>query len=41
MILHKKETVIKVMKKHCDVSSRIYYLKITFKGSEYARNLVF
>ena len=41
MILHIKETVINVRKKHCDVSSRIYYLKFTFKGPAYTRNVVF
>ena len=34
-----KETIIRVRKKHCDVSSRMCYLKFTFKGPEYARNL--
>ena len=24
----------------CDVSSRLYYLKFTFKGPEYVRNIV-
>ena len=41
MILHIKETVIRVKKVHCYVSSRMYYLKFTFKGSEYVRNIVF
>ena len=31
MILHIKETALKVKKKHCDVSSRMYYLKFTLK----------
>ena len=35
-----KETVIRVRKKHCDVRSRMYYLKIFFEGPEYARNIV-
>ena len=39
--IHIKETVIRVRKEHCDVSSRIYYLKFTFKGPEYTRNIVF
>ena len=37
MILHIKEFAIKVKKKHCDVSSRMYYLKFTFKGPKYTR----
>ena len=41
MILHVKETVIKVRKKHCGVSSRMHYLKFTFKGPSKARNEVF
>ena len=41
MILHIKETVIRVGKKHWDVRSRMYYLKFTFEGPEYARNLAF
>ena len=41
MILHIKETVIRVRKKHCDVSSRMCDLKFTFKGPEYTRNIVF
>ena len=36
-----KETIIRARKKSCDVSSRIYYLKFTFEGPEYAKNLVF
>ena len=39
MILHIKETVIWVRKKHCDVTSHIYYLKFTFKGPEYTKNI--
>ena len=41
MILHIKETVIRVRKKHCDVRSRMYYLKFTFEDPEYARNIAF
>ena len=41
MILHRKETAIRVRKKHCDVSGRMYYLKFTFKRPEYTRNIVF
>ena len=37
MILHIKETALKVKKKHCDVSSRMYYLKFTSKGPKYTR----
>ena len=40
MILHIKETVIRVRKKHCDVRSRLYNLKFTTEGPEYARNVV-
>ena len=40
MILHIKETVLRVRKKHCDVSSYMYYLKFTSKGPEYTRNIV-
>ena len=39
MVLHLKETVIRVTKKHCEVSSLIYYLKFTFKAPEYTRNI--
>ena len=41
IILYKKETVIRVSNKHCDLSSCMYYLKFTFKGPEYTRNIVF
>ena len=41
MILHIKETVIRVGKKHCDVSSHMYYLKLTCKYPEYTRNIAF
>ena len=44
MILHIIETVIRVIrvrKKHCDVSSRIHYLKFTCKHPEYTKNIVF
>ena len=41
VILHIKETVIRVKKKHCDVSSCMYYLKFTFEGPEYTRNMIF
>ena len=38
---NKRELLIKDRKKHCDIISRIFYLKITFKGPEYTRNIVF
>ena len=41
MILHIKETVIRVRKKHCDVRITMYYLKFTFKSPEYTRNIFF
>ena len=41
MIPHMKETVIRVRKKHYDASSRMYYLKFTFKGPEYTKDIVF
>ena len=41
IILYKKVTVIRVSNKHCDLSSCMYYLKFTFKGPEYTRNIVF
>ena len=41
MILHIKETVTRVGKKYCDVSSRMYYLKLTCKYPEYIRNVAF
>ena len=40
MMLHIKETVIRVRKKHCDVSSHMYYLTFIFKFPEYTRNIV-
>lgn len=30
--LHIKETVDRVMKKYCNISGRMYYLKLTFEG---------
>ena len=41
MILHIKKTVIRVREKNCDVSSSMFYLKFTFKGLEYTRNIIF
>ena len=41
MVLHLKETVIRVRKKHGDVISCMYYLKFTFKCPEFTRNIVF
>ena len=37
---NKRKLLIKNRKKHCDIISRMYYLKITFKGPEYTRNIV-
>ena len=40
MTLHLKETIKRVRKIHCTVSSRMYYLKFTCKYPEYTRNIV-
>ena len=40
-ILYVNETVRRDRKKRGGVSSRMYYLKFTFKGPEYTRNIVF
>ena len=35
-----KETVIRVKRKQCNVSSCMYYIYLTFKGPEYTRNKI-
>ena len=41
MILYINETVIRIKKKHCDITSRVSFLKFTLASPEYTRNIVF